>query len=105
MSKTTKPPAHLSLESRRLWKRLFEDFEIDSAGEMLLVATLEAKDRRDQARVEIEKTGAVVKDRWGQLKPNPWAGIERDAAATMMKGWRLLGFDLAPATYLGMGRK
>lgn len=101
----TRPPGHLSRDSKRIWKKLIADYEIDQAAELVLVATLEARDRREQARREIEKNGATFTDRFGQLKPSPWAGIERDAATTMMRGWRLLGFDQEPRGDLGMGQR
>jgi hypothetical protein len=37
-----------------------------------------------------------VKDRWGQLRLNPAATIERDSDATMMRAARLLKLDLEP---------
>ena len=91
--KREKPPEHLTSESKKLWRTIVADYEIDAPAEMVLVATLEARDRRDQARAELAKSGVTVEDRFGQLKASPWVAIERDSATTMMRGFRLLGFD------------
>jgi phage terminase small subunit len=99
-----KPPGYLSAASKRLFRSICESFEIDEAAKMVLVATLEAKDRREQARAAIAKNGAVYADRFGQLKPSPWAAIERDAATTLMRGFRLLGFDQEQRGDLGIPR-
>lgn len=98
--KKKKAPAHLSTESKRLWKSAFENYSIDDQAEMILLCGLEARDRREQARQAIEKDGAVVLDRFQQQKPSPWVGIERDSAATLARCFRLLGFDLAAASEL-----
>ena len=98
MKTKPKAPEHLSKEAKKLWKSTVENYLIDDQAAMVLAAALEALDRRTQARIEIEKGGAVVQDRWGQDKPSPWVAIERDSAATLMKGFRLLGMDLPQAS-------
>ena len=96
----TKPkaPEHLSVEAKKLWRSTCENYSIDSQAAMILQVGLEALDRREQARREIASGGATMLDRWGQLKPSPWIGIERDAAGTLMKAFRLLGMDLSQAS-------
>jgi len=96
------PPKHLSGTAKKLWKSSFDNYAIDEQAAMVLQAGLEALDRREEARAAIAKDGAVVVDRWGQSKPSPWVGIERDAAQTLYKAFRLLGMDLAQA---GQGRR
>ncbi len=96
-----KAPKHLSRESRRLWTAILEGYEIDEPAAMVLQATLEARDRREQARAAILKDGATYRDRFGQIKPSPWVGIERDSATTMMRGFRILGFDQEARGELG----
>ena len=87
------PPKHLSAESKRIWRSIVEDYTIDVAAELILVSTLEARDRREEARAEIAKAGAVFTDRWGQPKVSPWCAIERDQTLIVQRGFRLLGFD------------
>lgn len=90
-----KPPAHLSEEAKKLWKSTVENYDIDEQAAMILQAGLEAMDRRTEAREMIAAEGAIQVDRFGQKKPHPAVGIERDSAQTLMKAFRLLGMDLA----------
>lgn len=92
---STKAPAHLSVTAKGLWARLLDDYALDdAAGLLLLQSACEAFDRLQEARRVLDKEGAVVKDRWGQAKPHPAAGIERDARTQMHSALRLM--KLAP---------
>jgi hypothetical protein len=91
-----RPPKHLSREAKAIWSAIVRDYEIDEAAEMILASTLEARDRREEARSHIEKGGAVFNDRFGQPKISPWHAIERDQTLLMQRGFRLLGFDQEP---------
>jgi phage terminase small subunit len=95
-TKKAKPPKHLSAASKRLWREIQESCAIDAAAGPVLVTMLEALDRRQMAGKEIKLTGAVLKDRFGMLKPNPWVAVERDATLIMQRSFRLLGFDQEP---------
>jgi phage terminase small subunit len=92
-----KPPPHLSAASKKLWRKICTDYEIDLAAEVILEMTLQACDRREQARAAIQKHGTTQSDRFGFVKPRPEVAIERDASTTAMRGWRLLGFDQQPS--------
>jgi|ERR1017187_3657015 phage terminase small subunit len=92
-ARTPKPPGHLTADSQLLWKTILTDYEVDEAAQMVLAAGLEAKDRREEARAAIAKSGAVIQDRWGQSKVSPWVAIERDAGLTLMRAFRVLGMD------------
>jgi P27 family predicted phage terminase small subunit len=91
MNKVPRPPAHLSATGRALWKRLHDDYALDdAAGLVLLQSACEAHDRLQEARLILKKSGAVVNDRWGQPKPHPACGIERDARNQLHGALRLL---------------
>ncbi len=88
------PPQHLSEASRALWVQILEENSIDAAAVPVLMSYLEARDRREQARLEIIATGGpVTTDRFDKMKKNPWIEIERDATLMMQRAFRLLGFD------------
>lgn len=89
------PPKHLAATGKRLWTSVLSEFTVDdAAGLALLRAACEAADRADQARRRIAREGAVVKDRFGQLKAHPAVAIERDARAAMISAFRAM--HLAP---------
>jgi P27 family predicted phage terminase small subunit len=95
MATKIQPPKHLSAEARKLWTELRADYAIDdSAGLALLRAACEASDRAQQARAMIVKDGMVSTDRFGQRKPHPAVGIERDARTQLLAALRAL--KLAP---------
>ena len=89
MKNTAKPPADLSDAGKKLWKQIFAEIEIDAAGALLLDTLVRSFDRMMEARAAIAKDGCVVVGRYGP-KASPWAQIERDAAATLTRCWRLL---------------
>jgi P27 family predicted phage terminase small subunit len=97
-----KPPKDLTPGAKRLWQRIFAEVELDSPAVLLLNTLCEAWDRLQEARALLARDGIVVKDRFQQDKPHPACAIERDAAATMTRCWRLLGFDQQPADEIGM---
>lgn len=91
----SKAPKHLRADARRMWDRLRADYAIDdSAGLALLQAACEAYQRAQEARERIDKDGAILKDRFKQLKPHPACVIERDARSQMINALRAL--RLAP---------
>lgn len=93
--KKSAPPKHLTGETRKMWDRLQADYVLDDAAAMsLLQAACEAFQRAQEARALIDKEGAVLKDRFGQLKAHPAAAIERDSRGQMISALRAL--RLAP---------
>ena len=70
-------PKHLSGASKAIWRAIYRDYQIDSAAEMVLACTLEARDRREQAREQLAAEGCTQADRFGQKKPHPSTAIER----------------------------
>jgi phage terminase small subunit len=100
-AKSPPAPGHLTADSQKLWKTILADYEIDEAAQMIVVAALEARDRREEARAAIAKDGAVTADRWGQAKVSPWVAIERDTSLALMRAFRVLGFDQEARPPLG----
>jgi P27 family predicted phage terminase small subunit len=89
------PPEHLSPQARELWQKITDGYSIDPPAAMVLEVTLAAFDRREQARQTIAADGAYVLDRFQQKKLHPAVQVERDAGLTLMRGFRILGFDLS----------
>lgn len=90
-------PAGLSEPAKTWWRRIVNDYEItDAAGRLLVETALQAFDRMHEARELITKHGAVTKDRFGQLRPNPATVIERDSRAAMLHALKQLNLDLEP---------
>ena len=91
------PPQDLSNEAKTIWRRIADEVDVSDQAALLLLGLLcQSWDRWQQARKAIAADGAVQTDRFGQQKPTPWVGIERDALAGLTRCWRLLGFDQQP---------
>ena len=88
-------PKHLKAGAAEMWRRLRADYVVDDgAGLALLQAACEAFQRSQEARIQIDKDGAVLTDRFGQQKAHPGCAIERDARGQMIAALRAL--RLAP---------
>ena len=87
---------HLSKESLAIWKRLGEGFNFGDDHLLLLKVALEAYDRLQEARLQIEKEGSTYKTESGYTRPHPCLQIEKEARAGFLQAWRMLNLDLDP---------
>jgi hypothetical protein len=95
--KKSNPPKGLSAAAKRWWWRLLDEHDItDAAGLLLLEQALRCFDRAEGARALLDADGAVVRDRWNQLKQHPAAAIERDSRSGTLQALRALNLDLEP---------
>jgi P27 family predicted phage terminase small subunit len=90
-------PKNLSAEARKLWRSLCDEYGVDdAAGLAILAAGLEAHDRMREAQRAIKRDGATFRDRFNQLQAHPAVRIERDSRAAWLSALRQLNFDLEP---------
>ena len=90
-------PKHLSKEAKQIWRRLVDEYGINDAGGTEILRTgLEAFDRAQAARASIDKTGLLIKDRFGAIKPHPLIACERDARAAYLSALKQLQLDVEP---------
>lgn len=87
------PPRTLQKTGRNLFKKLLLDYQFtDAASFELLERACMAADRAQEARDAIKKNGGPVSpDRFGVPRRHPGVDIERDATATMISCFKLLG--------------
>ena len=93
MSADPAPPAHLAEETAAWWSDVVAEYELEPHHVRLLTLAAEAWDRGAGARELIEVDGAVVADRFGQLKTHPAVAIERDARIAFARLVRELCLD------------
>ena len=60
----------------------------------MLQAALESYDRANDARVLLDKEGLAFKDKYGQYRPHPAVGIERDSRKNMLSFLRAMNLDV-----------
>ena len=100
-----KAPAHLSAPAKKWWRALTDTYEFTEPDSVLILETaLSCYDRAEAAREMVQKEGAVVKDRFGQLKAHPATVTERDGKMAMLRALKQLGLDVLPPGSLRVGR-
>lgn len=88
------PPKHLSAATRKWWKEVARDYELESHHFRLLELAAEALDRANEARARIAKDGAYVQGRYG-LRAHPAIAVERDSRLAFARLLRELDLDAA----------
>ncbi len=87
-------PEHLSDKSKRLWAEIVGR-RVSSPGRAVMFQTaLEALDRADEARQEIETQGlTTVTETTGAVHLNPLLKVERENRQLFSKLWSTLNLD------------
>jgi len=70
-------------------------------GLVLLQVALEAWDRIQAARAEVDRDGLIITDPSGRRRPHPGLQIEKDQKLVLLKAWRQLGLDIEPPGAVG----
>jgi hypothetical protein len=71
-------PVALTGERLSLFEELRSRYELDAASEALLKNGVQALERAHSLAQQVTRDGAVFRDRFGGLKPNPAILLERD---------------------------
>lgn len=77
-----KPPAHLSLESKRFWRWACATFLMEEHDLRLLRLACQNLDQAERARLQLAKEGVTFLDVRGKPRAHPAVAIERDASIT-----------------------
>lgn len=91
-----KAPAHLSASSKRWYREVAGDYDLQSHHLRLLQAAAEAWDRLQEARATLKRDGITTVDRYGAAKAHPCIAIERDARIAFARLLRELDLDAEP---------
>lgn len=95
MSAQPQAPKHLQPATRRWFKGVCADFELEPHHLRLLTLAAEAWDRGQQAR-EALVNGLTFEDRFGQPHARPEVAIERDSRIAFARLLRELALDVEP---------
>ena len=86
----------MSKAAQARWNKINAEWELGNTDLLVLESALEAFDRMRQAQRILKKAGLTTKDRFGQVKPHPGIGVERDSRAAWLRAIKQLGLDLEP---------
>lgn len=89
-----KAPQHLTPATRRWWREVVEEFELEPHHIRLLTLAAEAWDRCEQAREALAEHGATYQDRFEQPRARPEVNIERDSRIGFARLMRELALDV-----------
>jgi len=92
------PPAHLSERSKALWRAVVPSLAASPQRQAAVQVALEALDRADAARRQIEAEGMVVS---GGKMPHihPLLKVEKDARQLFARLWAQLGMAADPPAH------
>lgn len=91
-----RPPDHLKPSTKRWFRRVLKEYQLEEHHERVLQLACEAWDRSEEARLRIAQDGAYLPDRFGQLKAHPAIDVERDSRIAFMRALRELDLDVDP---------
>jgi hypothetical protein len=87
-------PAHFEEEEAVLFRKIQTEFAIDDIGSVeLLVVACEAHARCRAARLQIDKEGMTLKDRFGILAQHPLLKTEASARGQYLAALRALNLE------------
>ena len=93
--RTPKPPEGLGKPGKRFWNSTLENFVIQDAHHLTLLANAcRCLDRAEQARAVIAKAGILIFNRFKELRENPACNTERMAMQVFRQTIRELGLDV-----------
>jgi P27 family predicted phage terminase small subunit len=88
------PPKGLRPATRRWWRVLCREFDLEQHHLLLLEGCCRAWDRAEEARELLDREGVTFTDRFGQRRLTPAATVERDQRAAFARMLGQLGVDL-----------
>lgn len=94
MAETPKAPAHLRAATRKWFKTVLSDYDLDGHHVRLLTLAAEAWDQAQTAREVLDREGQTFIDRWGQPKERPECGILQSARISFARLIRELALDV-----------
>jgi hypothetical protein len=71
-------PVTLTGAQLKLWNDIRARFVLEPASESILRSACEAQERAAQLAVQVSRDGATFRDRFGAVRVNPAATLERD---------------------------
>lgn len=93
MAETYKTPPHLRPATKKWFKSVLEEFELDGHHVRLLTLAAEAWDQAQTAREVLDRDGQTFLDRFGQPKERPEVGILQNARISFARLIRELALD------------
>jgi hypothetical protein len=89
----TSVPNHLRASTRKWFRTVLDDYELDGHHIRLLTLAAESWDQAQTAREVLDRNGQTFLDRFGQPKERPEVGILQNARISFARLIRELALD------------
>src|SRR5215207_4229845 len=96
LKRRPQPPDHLSEPTRKWWRSVVEDYQLEPHHLRLLQLAGEAWDRCTQARAVLDERGLTYSNRFGDPCARPEVAVERDSRTAFARLIRELDLDVEP---------
>jgi phage terminase small subunit len=93
-----KAPKHLSKQSRELWRKIVNAYDLSPEGESILEVALVNLDLAERARRELEHSIVTIDGR-----RHPATDVLKAAHSMYLRAMRQLGVDLSAVNNPGVG--
>jgi phage terminase small subunit len=90
------PPLHLSPSTQQWWRTTVEAYVLQDHHLKLLQLCMEAWDRAQAARAQLDAEGLLSPGRAGTMRAHPCISIERDSRLAVARLLRELDLDTEP---------
>ena len=84
----------MSSKSKKIWRDLSDEFNLENHHLVLLEQALKSLDRAEMARAVVERDGMLLSTPTGYQKPHPALKVEHDATNRFINCWGKIGLDL-----------
>src|SRR3954451_12831372 len=85
MAAATRVPVHLRGPTRAWIRRVLDDYVLSETEFRVLILAGEGWDRGAEAREQVARDGAYIRDRYRSTKPHPAVAVQRDARRDFAK--------------------
>ena len=96
MATPNKPPKHLSRGSKRLWREINQDFELETWFLLTLQLALEELDALDRANEILREEGLYIVTPSGIKRRHPALDAQKQHRTGFLMAWKALNLDIAP---------
>ena len=94
-------PDHFSDEVKSLWDSILTEYDLESSERAILKVGLEAYDRAQVCRQQIDKEGPTITDPSGRVRAHPALQAEKNAISAYLQAFRLLALNEEPPKPIG----
>ena len=91
--RTPPAPTNIRQEARKLWREVYQGFDLDAEGKATLTVAVISLSRFLDAREQLDKHGLTFTTQSGQVKKHPLVEVEKISRAGFLASMAALGLQ------------